>query len=118
MTCAMTLAVLAVAACQAADGSGERSPRADEAEPQHVSEAAKAECRRLASLRAEQEYAQGRAATGGTYGREIRLQEDLDRYDAAKRREALYRRCLRGLTPAATLPQGTTGRPGAGSPSP
>lgn len=84
----VALVVLAVASCKSTE------PTAETAASEGVSDAVKAECRRWASVRAEREYAQTQPDIGTTYGRQITLRDNFETFDAQKRREQLYRRCL------------------------
>lgn len=91
------LAAALLSAILSTSCAGTESTPPDKAAAEGASKAAKAECWRRASLLAEQEYARDRSVAETSYGRQIGLREDFDRFDANKRRDALYQRCVREL---------------------
>ncbi len=54
-----------------------------------------AECRRLANERAEREYAPVEPVIAERFGRQTTLRTDVARFDAQRRREYLFERCMK-----------------------
>ena len=83
-------AALILASCASDEGRWE-NPSVS----QKVWELHTAECRRLASERAEQEFALATPDIGATFGRQTTYRDTMSRFEAARRREQLFDRCMR-----------------------
>lgn len=53
-----------------------------------------AACRQWASAQVEREFARVQPDPGAVFGRPITLRDRFDRFDAEKRRQMLYQRCM------------------------
>jgi hypothetical protein len=83
-----SLALLAACAEPKVRWTGTDIPKTD-------TDAYRAECARLASERAEQDFALSRPDVGDEFGRYTVYRAEVAQYDAAKRRRDLYEQCLR-----------------------
>lgn len=88
---------IALASCQAVRAV--QPSRADPAasEPHGASDADKAACWRQASMQAEEEYVRDGRDPSAAFGRALPVREDFDKFDAEKRRDSLYQRCLKAM---------------------
>jgi hypothetical protein len=81
--------VLVLASCQKLETPLEGPPQVPAGEQERS-----AACWQWASSRAEREFSRSQPDPGQTFGRTIPLRERFDRFDAEKRRQALYQRCM------------------------
>lgn len=88
------IALLALASCQKLKTPLEGPPQVPAAEQQRS-----AACWQWASSRAEREFARAQPGPGESFGRTIPLRERFDRFDAGKRRQALYQGCMKEGVP-------------------
>jgi hypothetical protein len=89
--------IMVLASCQRPEAPPLETPPEVSADEQQRSAA----CRQWASARTERDFARVQPDPGAVYGRPIPLRERFDRFDAEKRREMLYQRCM-----AEGMPQG------------
>ena len=83
------------AACQrpeapALEAPAQQAPAAPTADEQQRSAA----CRQWAQAQSEREFARVQADPGVAFGRTIALRDRFDRFDAEKRRQTLFQRCM------------------------
>ncbi|TVR81877.1 MAG: hypothetical protein EA405_07670 [Rhodospirillales bacterium] len=100
---------MSLAACQMAPEAPRRLTPAPETDPESV----QAACWRRASAQVEREFARMEPDVAPGVGRPIPLSRSFQRFDAEKRRQVLYERCLRqagaavGAEPAGESPPGS-----------
>lgn len=82
--------IMLLASCQRPETPALEGPPPETADAQQRSAA----CRQWASARAEREFARVQPDPGATFGRPIALRDRFDRFDAEKRRQTLYQRCM------------------------
>lgn len=87
--------IVVLASCQPPEAPRSETPSPESADEQQRSAA----CRQWASARAEREFSRVQADSGAAFGREIALRDRFDRFDAEKRRQALYQRCMTEQVP-------------------
>lgn len=107
------LALVAVSAC---------ADRADRWENPSVSQGAwevhRAECQRLAVAQAEDDFAIGQSGVAERFRRETTLRNDMARFDARRRRDDLFERCMKDRGYRQTERQPAPKEPGASGRSP
>lgn len=100
---------MSLAACQ----MGPEAPRRLTPAPEAEAESIQAACWRRASAQVEREFARIEPDVAPGVGRPIPLSRSFQRFDAEKRRQVLYERCLRqagaaiGAEPAGESPPGS-----------
>jgi hypothetical protein len=82
--------IMLLASCQRPETPELEGPPPGTAQEQERSAA----CRQWASARVEREFARVHPDPGATFGRPIALRDRFDRFDAEKRRQTLYQRCM------------------------
>lgn len=82
--------MVVLASCQRPEAPASETPSPESADEQQRSAA----CRQWASARAEREFNRVQADPGAAFGRQIVLRDRFDRFDAEKRRQVLYQRCM------------------------
>jgi hypothetical protein len=92
---ALPALLVLLAACQrpeapAPDASAVERPVGATAEEQEQSAA----CRQWAAAQSEREFRRVQADPGVAFGRTIALRDRFDRFDAEKRRQTLFQRCM------------------------
>lgn len=95
MTCgwaplALPVLLVLLTACQQPEAPALEAPGGATAEEQQRSAA----CRQWAAAQSEREFARVQAEPGAAFGRTIALRDRFDRFDAEKRRQTLYQRCM------------------------
>ena len=84
------LIVVVLASCQRSEAPPSESPLHESADEKRRSAA----CRQWASAQAEREFSRVQTDADVAFGRSIALRDRFDRFDADKRRETLYQRCM------------------------
>lgn len=82
--------ILVLASCQRPETPPPEAPPDVSADEQQRSAA----CWQWASAQAEREFARVQPDPGAVYGRPIALRDRFDRFDAERRRQTLYQRCM------------------------
>ncbi|TVS00193.1 MAG: hypothetical protein EA406_01420 [Rhodospirillales bacterium] len=106
--CAVVLAA-GMSACQYRPEAPRRLTPPPDAEPQSV----QAMCWRRASEQVEREFARVDPDVGVGVGRVVPLSRDFQRFDAEKRRQILYERCLQQAGASGGTAPVTEGPPGS-----
>jgi hypothetical protein len=83
------IALLVLASCQKLETPLEGPPQVPATEQERSTR-----CWQWASSRAEREFARTQPDPGEGFGRTIPMRERFDRFDAGKRRQTLYQRCM------------------------
>jgi hypothetical protein len=81
--------MLVLASCQGLESPLEGPPQVPAGEQERS-----AACWRWASSRVEREFSRTQPDPGQAFGRAIPMRERFDRFDAEKRRQTLYQRCM------------------------